>query len=521
MVRTGVAETGGVDLETAGRDAHAAGDHRAALEAYEAAYRVYRDAGDFSSAARAARTVGWLRGWVFGEWALYQGWSGQALAMLEQVTEDSAAGWRLCEQARSGHDLEKQRQQYLEAIKLARAARDEDLECEATASLGIMLVFTGLVEEGMAHLDRSLAAICGGGVRELPVVEGCLCGLFHACERTRDIDRAEQWLRATESVIQSGNHVAVGAHCRAHYAGVLVAAGRWEAAEAELQRAVELLAGRESLRGSALCRLADLRLRQGRLEEAAALLEGIEHHEDAIVPLARLHLAMDRPRLAIELVDRCLAAGGVPDHVEAGLLAAAVDAHLACHEPDVAVSAGERLSAIAGAQPAPAVRGLAAVARARLCVAAGEGDPRSCWHEAVSAFATARMPLERALARIELARLLAADRAEVAIAEATAALRDLTEMGATRAADEAAALLRSLGAPARSGPKRDAGLTKREAEVLALVGHGLSNGEIGARLFISAKTVEHHVGRILAKLGVRSRAEAAAHAARSENRGGA
>jgi DNA-binding CsgD family transcriptional regulator len=98
-------------------------------------------------------------------------------------------------------------------------------------------------------------------------------------------------------------------------------------------------------------------------------------------------------------------------------------------------------------------------------------------------------------------------------------------MGATRAADEAAALLRSLGAPARSGPKRDAGLTKREAEVLALVGHGLSNGEIGARLFISAKTVEHHVGRILAKLGVRSRAEAAAHAAahaaRSENGGGA
>ena len=57
-------------------------------------------------------------------------------------------------------------------------------------------------------------------------------------------------------------------------------------------------------------------------------------------------------------------------------------------------------------------------------------------------------------------------------------------------------------------------LSAREQEVLELVRQGLSNAEIASRLFISPKTAEHHVGRILTKLGVRSRGEAAALAVR-------
>jgi DNA-binding NarL/FixJ family response regulator len=58
------------------------------------------------------------------------------------------------------------------------------------------------------------------------------------------------------------------------------------------------------------------------------------------------------------------------------------------------------------------------------------------------------------------------------------------------------------------------GLTRREQEVLALIAAGRTNAQIAQQLVISAKTVDHHVSAVLAKLGVPDRNAAATHAAR-------
>jgi DNA-binding NarL/FixJ family response regulator len=103
----------------------------------------------------------------------------------------------------------------------------------------------------------------------------------------------------------------------------------------------------------------------------------------------------------------------------------------------------------------------------------------------------------------------------VAFAEARAALAGFEELGAARDADAAAAFLRARGVKAaRRGPKGIGLLTKRELEVLELLGEGLSNPQIAQLLFLSRKTVEHHVASVLSKLGLSGRGEAGAYAVR-------
>jgi DNA-binding CsgD family transcriptional regulator len=110
--------------------------------------------------------------------------------------------------------------------------------------------------------------------------------------------------------------------------------------------------------------------------------------------------------------------------------------------------------------------------------------------------------------------LAAAGRREDGVRELQRAEAELSALGAERYRDEAARQLRRLGQRVAARQRRGGGegldaLSGREREIADRVAEGRTNREIGAELFLSEKTVEGHLTRVFAKLGVTSRAEVA------------
>jgi DNA-binding NarL/FixJ family response regulator len=120
--------------------------------------------------------------------------------------------------------------------------------------------------------------------------------------------------------------------------------------------------------------------------------------------------------------------------------------------------------------------------------------------------------------RLDYERSAAAVRSQLDEAGWEAALAERAAMSAEEAAEYAHSKEVAPTTPesAPSGVETDESLTDpltaRECEVAALVAQGLSNGQITQELFLSERTIEHHVSKILRKLGLASRAEIAAWA---------
>ena len=491
------------------------GDIAGTIANCEKAYAGFRRRPDPLFAAGAALSlVGYNKGYL-GNTAAARGWllraariinsevpqlRGELLGATAYVTDDPIESEALARQA----------------VRIGRANGNSDLELMAMHAVGQALVQQGRTEEGMALLDEAMAGVIGGEGGDPLTVAQMSCMTMVVCGSCFDLERATQWVQSLQGFIDRYGCPFLYAECRTYYGRVLFENGDWGAAEALLIDAIEMSKGVFPAPHAFACgTLAELRLAQGRLEDAARLLRGVEGRAEAAAAVASVHLARGELAAAAAVLRRRLSATS-PDRLDvAAVIELLGEAAIALGDSEAAIGRGRALVA------------LGAASNCHLIVAHGErlvghalastDVPAACRHleTALGAFAQAGIPYRAAQTRLLLAQLLGRSDREVAGTEARMAWSVFEDLGACHDADAAAALMRDLGVKAaRTGPRNVGRLTRREQEVLALLGEGLSNPQIAERLFLSRKTVEHHVARILSKLGLRGRAEAAAVAAR-------
>jgi DNA-binding CsgD family transcriptional regulator/tetratricopeptide (TPR) repeat protein len=454
---------------------------------------------------------------IAGNASLANGWLGRGRRLLEGCGDCPAQGWLHIELAKRSTRPVEAEDHAQHAVDIARRIGDAGLEAAALSHAGLARLSKGDVDGGLAVLDEAMAIATGVEAEDpLSIVDAC-CTTLVACERLADPQRARDWGQAVSEFMRRRNYLPLTPWCRSVYAGFLITTGEWAKAEAELEAALDeaSIVGNPAGRVTPRIYLAGLRLRQGRVEEAALLLAGLEDRPAALASVVALDLARGEVDLAGERVEQRLeAAGDDPEVLVAPLWLLRARVELARASVEAARRALEVSSELASRVGRDDLIASADVLGARAARLGGEPADASGVEAAVERFAELSMPLEEAEARLELARVHAPRRRALAVEQARAALAACERLGAARHADEAAAFLRALGAPGRPAPRSSAALTKREREVLALVKEGLSNAEIAERLVISARTAEHHVHSILAKLELRNRAEAAAYAVR-------
>ena len=266
-----------------------------------------------------------------------------------------------------------------------------------------------------------------------------------------------------------------------------------------------------------------------KIQAVQAMIEGLAGNPDAAGALAdeAESIAIDRPSILIDVyVARGLSALACADHEEAyswlvrlwgpstSLMATGrrrryigdlAEAAVVCGEATAVVPLVNELAITAGAVPSPALR--AAVTRARAVLGSSSRESEELLIEAREA-AAARGPMVVGRSRLAYGTWLRHNqRVTEARMELRSALAAFESAGVNPWIERARSELRAAGGTVTS-PRSDADeLTAQERQIAALAASGLSNREIGARLYLSHRTVSTHLYHVFPKLGITSRAQ--------------
>lgn len=417
------------------------------------------------------------------------------------------------------------------AVALAESTGDATVIADVLTRRAKNHWSTGRSQASIADLERVLELRPDPTSDRLFAVNNLVCDLLMA---GRYDDAIELGMDTVAQTVEAGKERA-GSHILSNTAEAFISSGRLDEGIAAARRSVRLARG-DSIQ---------VVLNAIQIEALGLLWDDRRDDYRAIVerePESRAHAALELQWIGVWhmlLVDAAVAEAHDARPAErAAILAAAVPlleeglwgtgADRMAGDLDVLLVSG---AGLVHAGRAASLDGMARIARrireltahlvdepsfapeaALIDAQLAEDGAADAWREALARCDTGRAPRRYAhLARYRLAEALL-DRGErdeaVELLRATAlAARD---EGVSLVARWARELLSRLGdgRDARAGAD---GLTAREAQVLALVAEGLTNAQIGERLFISRKTASVHVSAILAKIGAANRAEAAAY----------
>lgn len=519
-------------LDRLGQAAHPIGVSSVTIRYWNEARALYEEIGDVPSVAQMDLRLSRIS-WEAGDPKAAFTYAQSALAGLEAgpPSKDLAYAYSTLSQL---HMLSSRPEEGIrwgeKAIALAEELGDERTRVHALNNIGVSLSEVGEIERGLASLEESL---------ERALRLGLAFDTARACNNMAEIllvlgriERAMEMYRlGVRKGEESGADLSRG-FVFGNMGAILTFQGKWTEAEEMLARGMRLgEAGMPVVRLVAQPQMARLHLMRGESETGLGLLEEIRPDVDRggeyqnlrdVYPLMAACLyRLGRRTEALEILDQIYdvwrkvgpITGGVLMMAEAAALYVAMDVR---HKAEALV---EGLRQVAGKTSTPWTRAWFTESEGLLTRrddAAGSARRFSAALEEWNAMGLAPFAARSMMRRAEASLAAGGDREDSQrdleragkVFESLGARDDLEDLAAVRSAHG----LTRVAAREEGGPL--ASLTPREREVLALLAGGLTNREIARRLVISAKTAEIHVGNILGKLGLKSRAQAAALAAR-------
>ena len=482
--------------------------HEALLER---AHAAHRERGDDVAAARCAFWIALMQ--------LFRGEAGHAAGWLARAQR--LLGDRDC--AEQGYLLlpaaERQLKQDRADAAIVAASRataigerfgDRDLVAIARHLHGRALLHEERIEEGLTLLDEVMVAVTTGELS--PIVTGLLyCSVIDACQRAWALDRAGEWTSALNQWCDAQpGLVAFTSACLVRRSEILQMRGAWPEALREAQRACERVAHLAERRppAAALYQQAEVHRLRGHFDEAEEIYgKASAGGWDPQPGLALLRVAQGDTDRAVQAITRALAAAGDPAE-RSRLLPAHVEIMLAAGDVKRARTSVKELEDMAARFGASALRAMAAQLRGHVQLAEGDataavGSLRQAWQAWEELGACWLAARARALTG-QACRALGDD--DGAVLELRAARETFERLGARPELER----LDALSGTAAAGAAHP--LSAREVEVIRLVAAGKTNRAIATELAISDRTVARHLSNIFTKLGLSTRAAAAAWA---------